>query len=76
MAVANGEGTRQGRQEGGCRAAGKPGGQGEGEERKGQAKEGPAAKFGLFFERRRQGIRSSGTRLDAAPAGLNTSSSA
>lgn len=60
MALADGKGTRQGRKEGGCREGGEPGGQGEGEERKGQAEERPAAKLGVYVERRRQGIRSSG----------------
>lgn len=66
MAVADGEGTRQG-QEGGCRRRRQqqPGGQGEGEERKGQAEERSAAKLCLSFERRRPRVRSSGTLLDS-----------
>lgn len=64
--LVDGEGTRQSWQEGGRGRADTPSGQVEGEERTGEAKEGPAAKFAavsVLLGRRRQRIRGAGEKV-------------
>ena len=64
--LVDGEGTRQSWQEGGRGRAEKSSGQSEGEERTGEAKEDPAAKFAavsVLLGRRRQRVRGTGEEV-------------